>query len=244
MPWIKPHPHKHLIRHLWPDKHLYAATLLFLAAGIGAAFAVVAYVVPVTLARDMPTHVAGWNWPFGIVIPAIVLVLGYAAYATRRPWMGFLAAAFAFVSFGALGVSSILAVGSAVFLFLARREGEHANPATKDLHPHAWPDKSLAAALLFAVAAIGSIVWGAMLLTGWLEVRTLDVTLWGALSVLVGLIALYAAALCYWQRSFWACMAAAALVVIGFSFVSVGPALGIGVALLLARARGEGEFGA
>lgn len=242
MPLLPSHPHKHLIRDLWPDKHLYATTLLFLGAGIGGAFALVAHVVPVTFARDMPTSVAGWNWPFGIVLPLIALPLAYAAYRTRRPWLGFLAATVEFVSFGALAIVTLIAAVAMVFLFVARWEGEHTNPATKDLHAHHWPDKSLAAALLFVVAGVASAVWGAMLVAGQIDVRSYDLTLWGVLALAAGVCALIAAALCYWQRSYAACLGAALAVALSFGFVLVGPALGIGAAALLLRARHEGEF--
>ena len=236
------HPKKHLIRDLWPDKHLYAALLLVLAALIGGAFAVVAYVVPVTLSRDVPTDVAGWNWPFGVLLPAIALPFAYLSYRLRRPWMGFVAAGIELVSVGALGVSSFLALAAIGFLLRARAEDEHQNPATKDLHPHHWPDKSLAAALLFLVAAVGLFTWGAMLLTGWLSVRSLDLTMWGIGSIFASLLAVAGAVFCYRQRNFVACVGAAVAVALSLGFVIVGPALALGAGLLLYGARREGEF--
>lgn len=242
MPLIPQHPHKHLIRDLWPDKHLYAAVLLLLGAGIGAAFALSAQLIPVTFDDDMPTSIAGWNWPFGIVLPLVAAPFALAAYRLRRPWMGFVAAGVEIASFGALGVVTLLGIAGAVFLLVAKREGEHDNPATRDLHPHHWPDKSLAAALLFVVAGLAAVVWGGMLLSGWLGVRSLDLTLWGVVSLIVGLVAFAAAVMCYGQRSFWVCNVAAVAVALSFGFVVVGPALAIGSGILLARARREGEF--
>lgn len=236
------HPQKHLIRDLWPDKHLYAALLLLLAALIGGGFAVVAYVVPVTFARDLPTDVAGWNWPFGILLPAIAFPLAVASYRMRRPWMGFVAAGIELVSVGALGVSSLLAIAAIGFLLRARAEEEHLNPATRDLHPHHWPDKSLAASLLFVVATIGLLVWGSMLLSGSVSVRSMDLTLWGIASLLAAVVAGIGAVFCYRQRTYGACVAAAVAVALSFGFVIVGPALAIGAGLLLYHARREGEF--
>jgi hypothetical protein len=104
--------------------------------------------------------------------------------------------------------------------------------------------RGVAAALLFAVAALASLVWGGMLLSGWLDVRSLDLTLWGAASVLAGALAIAGAVLCYRQRELGASIAIAALVALTFSFVLVGPALGLAAAYLLSRARHEGEFSA
>lgn len=236
------HPQKHLIKDLWPDKHLYASLLITIAAIIGGLFAVAAYTVPVTTSADIITNVAGWNWPFGIVLPAIALPLAVGAYRARRPGMGFLAAGIEVASVGALGVSSLLGLVAIGFLLKARAEGEHENPATRSLHPHHWPDKSLAAALVFAVAAVSLLVWGALLLTGWLDLRSIDLTLWGIGSVLAGLVAAVAAVLCYRQQQFVACVAAAIVVALSLGFVVVGPALAIGAGVLLARARSEGEF--
>lgn len=242
MSWSVAHPHKHLIRDLWPDKHLYAAILLILGAGIEAIFAVAARVVPVTFASDAATSVAGWNWPFGILLPAAAVPLAIAAYQLRKPWMGFVAAGIEIASVGAFGIVPLLAVAALVFLVLARREKEHANPATRALHALHWPDKALAAALLLAVAALVSLVWGAMMLSGWLEIRSMDLTLWGLASVLAGALAAAAAWLCYRQQGRALCVGAAVLVIATMGLVVVGPALGIGALALLAKARREGEF--
>lgn len=236
------HPQKHLIKDLWPDKHLYAALLIVIAAVIGGLFAVVAYTVPVTTSSEIVTSVAGWNWPFGVLLPAIALPLALAAYRTRRPWLGFVAAGIEVASFGALGVSSLVAIVAIVLLFRARAEGEHENPATRDLHAHHWPDKSLAAALLFLVAAVSLLVWGGMLLSGWLDLRSMELTLWGVGSILASLVAFGAAVLCYRQQRFGACVVAAVVVAFSLGFVVVGPALALGAGIYLARAKGEGEF--
>lgn len=241
MPWPS-HPQKHLIRHLWPDKHLYAAILLVLGAAIGAAFAVAARVVPVTFADGSPSAIAGWNWPFGIILPAIVLVLAGFSYRARNPMLGLLGAAVLVASGGALGVASLLGLASAVFFVLGRREGEHVNPATRTLHVRLWPDKALACMLLFAVAAVAAIVWGGMLLTGWMSVRGADVALWGLGSIASGLLAAVGAFLCYRQRAFAVCVIAAIGVLLSFSFILAGPALAITLGFVLLRAKGEDEF--
>lgn len=236
------HPHKHLIRDLWPDKHLYAALLLSIGAIIGALFATAAYAIPVTLSNDVKTNVAGWNWPFGVLLPAIALPLAVAAYRLRKPWLGFVAAGIEVASFGALGVSSLLGLVAIGFLIRARAEGEHANPATRGLHARHWPDKSLAASLLFAVAGLSLLVWGAVLVTGSLVLHFLDHMLWGVASLAAGLIALAGAVLSYRQRSFGFCVGAAVAVGMSLGFVVVGPALAMGAAVFLAQAKGEGEF--
>lgn len=242
MPLLPQHPHKHLIRELWPDKHLYASTLLLLGAIIGAAFSVSAAVIPVTYSDDMPTSIAGWNWPFGLLLPAIAAPLAIAAYRLRRPLLGFIAAGIEIASVGALGVVSLLGLAAIGFLVAGRREGEHENPHTRDLDPLLWPDKALAASLLFVVAGVASVVWGGMLLSDWLGVRSLDLTLWGILSIGIGAFGLLAALFCYWQRNYVVCVVAAVGLALAFGFVVVGPALAIGSGILLARARREGEF--
>ena len=243
MAFLRAHPQKHLIRDLWPDKHLYASLLIIIASVIGGLFAIVAYAVPVTLSNEIRTNVAGWNWPFGILLPAIALPLAIASYRLRRPWIGFVAAGIEIASIGALGIATLLALVAVGFLLKARAEGEHENPATRELHPHHWPDKSLGAALLFAVAGVSLLVWGGMLLSDSLYLRGIDVRPWGAGSVLAGLLALAAAFLCYRQRSFGACVGAAVVVGLSLGFVVVGPALAVGAAVLLMQARREGEFG-
>lgn len=236
------HPQKHLIRELWPDKHLFASLLIAIAAVIGALFAVVAYAIPVTLANDLETNVAGWNWPFGIVLPAIALPLAVAAYRSRAPWMGFVAAGIEVASIGALGISSLLGLAAMAFLLKARAEGEHENPATRVLHPRHWPDKSFAASLLLLVAAVSLLLWGAMLVTGWLDLRDMDLAWWGVASLLAGLLAAAGAVMSYRQRSFGACAAATVVVALSLGFVVVGPALAIGAGFFLWNARREGEF--
>lgn len=236
------HPEKHLIRGLWPDKHLYAATLLILASSMGAAFAYAAHLTPVTFAPSMPRTLQGIGWPFDFVLSVAILVLAILCYRRRATALGFVAAALAIVSVGALGTSSLLGLAAIGFLLAARAEGEHLNPETRDLPAHAWPDKALAATLLLVVAALASLVWGGMLLSGWLSVRTVNVFPWAIGSLAVGVLAIVGAVFCYRQTRRAVAFVAAAAVVLSGSFLVVGPGLGIATIVLLLRAHSEGEF--
>jgi len=245
MVWpIPSHPNKHLIRDLWPDKHLYATILLTLGASLAAAYSFVVYLVPIRYANEMPTFIGGMPMPWGILLPATAIALAVASYRLRIPGLGFGAASIDVLTFGALGVSALLGVVACYFLLRARKEGEHENPKTAALSPDLWPDKTLAAALLFVVGGLAALVWGLAILTGWLDVRAYDGVLWGVLSLAAGVVALAAAAMCYWQRGRSLAFAGAIALVVSGSFVVIGPALGIAAIALLVRAGSEGEFDA
>lgn len=236
------HPDRHLIRDLWPDKHLYASVLLMLGAALGAAFALVAAATPITYAPDLPTYLQGGGLLVGLVSALVAGALAVGCYTKRAPWMGFTAAAIEFLSFGALGIASVLALVATLFLLRARYEGEHESPHTRDLHASLWPDKALAASLLLIVVSLVSFVWAAALLTGTLEVRGVDARAWGIASLVAGLLALVCATLAYRQRAFVGCVVGAALVTATGGFVVLGPALALASIVLLVKARGEGEF--
>lgn len=245
--WTLPkHPKKALIRELWPDKHLYASILLLIGAGLAAAFTIVVYVIPIRYAQKMPTFVEGaltsGELPWGLVFPTVSIVLALISFYKRIPALGFVAAGIEFVTFGALGVSSLLALAAIVFLVRARREGEHRNPQTAALHAMHWPDKALAAALLLAIGGLAALVWGAIILTGWLDVRQFDGVAWGVLSLVGAALAFAGAATGYWQRSLALAFVGSVALAATMSFVVIGPALAIGAFTLLLRARREGEF--
>lgn len=239
---IAAHPHKHLIRDLWPDKHLYATTLLFLGAGMGIVYAFAAWVIPVTYAPDMPLTLRGWGVMPALLLPGVAGVLAYVCYRFRAPAWGFAAATLEIVSFGALGVSTLLGLVAAGFLLRAKQEGEHENPATRGLHAHAWPDKSLAAALLLTVSGLASLVWALALFSGAVDVRSADAIVWGWLSIVGALIALAGAWLAYRQRGYGLCVTSSILVALTGSFAVLGLALSIGTLVLLSKARKEREF--
>lgn len=236
------HPHKHLIKDLWPDKHLYASILLMIGAAMGAGYALVIAAIPVTYSPDMPDLLRGSNFTWSLVLSGVGLALAIGCYRSTSPTLGFFAAGAEVLSLGALGITPLLAVAATGFLVVARKEGEHENPATRRLAAHHWPDKALAAALLLFVSAIASLVWAYALLGGVLDVRGVDTQMWGLASLAAGVLALAAAALSYRQRAYWLCIAATVLVAVTGSFVVLGPALSIGSIALLVRARREDEF--
>lgn len=249
MGWTLPsHPKKALIRELWPDKHLYASILLLIGAALAAAYTIVVSLVPIRYAQKMPTFVEGVlgssEMPMGLIFPAIAMTLALVSFYKRLPWAGFAAAAVELLTFGALGVSSLLAIAAVVFLLRARREGEHVNPKTAALHASVWPDKSLAAALLLSIGGLAALVWGFAILTGWLDVRQFDGVLWGVLSLVGAVLAFVGAATGYSQRSFALAFVGAIALAATMCFVVIGPALGLGAFTLLLRARSEGEFSA
>lgn len=237
------HPQKHLIRDLWPDKHLYATILLFLGAILGALFALATLSIPVRYAPDMPALLTeGWGTGFTLAASLAGGLFAWTCYRRRSPGSGFAAAGLVFLGFGALGLSSLLALAAALFLLQARREGEHANPATRTLHAHAWPDKALAAALLLVVSAIASLVWAAALLAQSVDVRSLDAVAWGWLSLAGALVALAGAYLAYQQQGYAGCLAATIASGCTGGFVVIGPVLSIGSLVLLAWSHREREF--
>jgi hypothetical protein len=231
---------RRLIKEVWPDKRLYACTMLFVAGVAGALFEMAKWTFGVKLhlsfdpSANFSMGSATFLLSLGVVVAALLgLKLG------RNAW-GYAAVAMGVVSLGLVGIVPLLSLIAAGFLVASSIEGEDEAPP---LDKTTWPDKALAASLLCFVSALASLAWGGALLGGYLEIQTATLTLaLGALALVAGVVNLAAAWSLYRQRSPWLGVAAGALTLASLSFYAVGPILAIVELVLLRLAWSEDEF--
>lgn len=229
-----------LIRHVWPDKRLYACTILIVAGLAGMAFDLVLWTIQPRFAKGFPQVLVD-AWPSAsFVLSLFAVALAFLSLRLRRNALAFASAALGFISLGSLGVESLLSLVALGFLFASSRENEDHGP---DLHVRLWPDKSLAAALIAYVSALTALVWAGILLAGIVVIgsTTLSLAL-GAIGLVAAGLQTMAARSLARQQSPRLAVVASLVSAAAFSFYVVGPMLAVAGLVLLKLADNEDEF--
>lgn len=232
-----------LIKEVWPDKALYAATLLLITSVFGVLQGLAFAVLDITLVKDLP-------WLLEAMPASLVLVLSLveaagATVALRRQQTRWTLAAgiVGVLSLNLFGVGSVLALIALVFVGLARAEGEDAPTPDEALPAETWPDKALAASTVLVVAGVLTAGWGVGLVVDWLTFTGyMPQAVFGSVCIALGALALLAAVRLYHQAGAWLGVLAAVGSVAGLALYAVGPILGLAAILLIWQARREDEF--
>lgn len=229
-----------LVRHVWPDKRLYACTILIVGGLSGMAFDVVLWTIQPRFDKAFPQVLVD-AWPSAsFVLSFLAVIFAFASLRARRNLWGYVASVLGFISLGTLGVETLLALGAFAFLVASSQEGEDHGP---DLHARMWPDKSLAAALLSYISAITSLVWATVLLAGIVEIGSAPVSVGlGVVGLAAAGLQAYAARRMSVQQAPGLSVLANVVSIAAFSFYLVGPVLAIAGLVLLKLAASEDEF--
>lgn len=242
MPTLDPVRREVMLRHVWPDKLVHAATLLLVVGAAGALQGSLALVTPLSLSNAAPAVVRAFPPEATLVLSLAAAGLAVPALLRHDLRLGAMSVVAAFFSFGLLGAASLVALAAGVLLARAAAEREHANPQTLRLEAHEWPDKTLAAATVLTVLAAVALAWGTAALAGLVAFTLVAGPVDGALAVAAGLLAAFAAREVYHQRGRAWGLAAGVAGVATLAFYVVGPALGAAALVLLAQAKREREF--
>lgn len=234
--------HARLIKDLWPDKALYGAVILFITGVSGISFAVFSRSVDISYSEKVPSFVQGYPPTLTLLFSALAIFFAYRSLKTRSLVPAFLGVASGVLSFGMAGVCSLLAVVSLFYTFLAKREKEDTKPETLLLTADRWPDKSLAASLLFMMSGLVTLAWGSGIFSNVVRTEIDNQQLFGLCAILVGLISLYASIELYFQRAFWIGVLAGWGGLFVFGFYIVGPMLSGAALVLVFFAWREREF--
>ncbi|MHB8606237.1 MAG: hypothetical protein ACYDCK_13385 [Thermoplasmatota archaeon] len=236
------HSREHLVRHVWPDKRLYGSILLLVTSLLGALFALMQLAVDVRLGPNVPAVLRDASPTNALVLSIVAAVGAYVALRQRKTTWAFVGAVAGVLSFGFLGVASLVSLIAFVFLVLARMEGEDENPETLALDRMQWPDKALSASLVLLLAGVFALAWGYGLVSDSVVLSIPSSETFGLFTILVGLVDLAAAAMLSRQRAPMLGFAAAVGSILAFSLYVIGPILGVTALVLLVQAKREDEF--
>lgn len=232
-----------LIKQVWPDKALYAATLLLITSMLGLIHGLAFSAVDITLSGEIPWLLRAWP-PEAVLLLSAVEAVGAVMALRRQQTEWALAAGVAgVVSFSVFGLGSIIALVALVFVGLARREGEDAPAPDEALDAETWPDKALAASTVLVVSGVLTLGWGlanareAVAFQGYMPQVA-----FGWICIGIGLLCLAAAALLYRQDGALVGIAAAVGSILGLALYVVGPLLGLAALYLIREAKKEDEF--
>lgn len=232
-----------LIKQVWPDKALFAATLLLITSMLGLIHGIAFTALDITLSGKIPWLLRAWP-PEAVLLLSLVEA-GGATVALRRQqteW-ALVAGVAGVVSFSLFGLGSIIALVALVFVWLARQEGEDAAAPEETVAAETWPDKALAASTVLVVSGVLTVGWGvANAREAFAFAGYMDQVMFGWLCVALGLLALVAAVLLYRQRGALVGALAGVGAVLGLALYVVGPILGLAALYLIREARKEGEF--
>lgn len=232
-----------LIEEVWPDKVLYAATLLFITAILGVLHGTAFAVFDLTFGEGLPGVLTAMPAP-AVLALSILEAIGAGLALRRQETRWTLAAGVVGVlSLSLFGLGSLLALVALVFVALARAEGEDASSPRERVPAETWPDKAFAASTVLVVGGVLTAGWG---LANALEMLTfpgyMPQVAFGWLCLVLGLLALVAARLVYGQRGAWLGVLAGLGLVAGLAVYVVGPVLGLATVALIHQARQEDEF--
>lgn len=234
-----------LIEEVWPDKVLFAATLLLITAGLGLIHGLAFTTLNVTLSEDVPWLFRAWPAE-AVLLISLVEGAGAAIALRRQQTRWTLAAGLAgLFSFSLFGLGSVLALVALVFVALARLEEEDAPNEDAVVAAETWPDKALAASTVLVVGGVLTVGWGianafeALTFAGYM-----GQVAFGWLCVALGGLALFAAILLYRQQGRWTGVLAGFGLIASLALYAVGPILGVGSLYLIWQAHREDEFDA
>lgn len=193
---------KLLVRHLWPDKRLYGATLLLVTGITGLIYGIAASTFDISYSARVPDWLAAYPSWLTTLGSAAAALLAIRSLQTQRALPGILGAAAGTFALGFLGIGSLLALVALGFLLQSLREAEEV-PASRALPADMWPDKTLAASVLLLVAGAVNVAWAAAILLDLAALPTyrLDPSLVGVAILAAGLIGVTAAVLNQRQRA-------------------------------------------
>ncbi len=231
---------KNLVRHLWPDKRLYGATLLLVTGITGLIYGIAAGVFEISYSDRVPAWMAAYPAWAMTLASTLAALLAIRSLHTRRAAPGIVGAVAGVLAMGFLGIGSLLALIALAFLVQSIREGEEV-PASRDLAADLWPDKTLAASAILLVAGAINMAWGVAL--GWnalfedltvaaLPTYGLPGLVVGAATLVAGILGIAGAALNQHQRAPVLGVVAAVASAATLAGVFVTPLLG-GAALVL-----------
>lgn len=232
-----------LVKEVWPDKALYAATLLLITSLLGLLHGLTFLLFDPTVGGDLPGLLRLWPPGVVLVLSAVEAVAAHQAIDRQQTRWAAGAGIVGLVSLNLFGLGSILAAIALVFVVLARREGEDAATPEDRVPAETWPDKALAASTLLVVAGVLTLGWGlanagqAIAFAGYM-----DQVAFGWLCVGFGVLALAAAYTLYLQEAAWLGVLASVGSVLGLALYVVGPILGLGALVLIREAKKEDEF--
>lgn len=244
------HERKNLVRHLWPDKRLYGATLLLVTGMTGLIYGVAAGIFEINYSSRVPTWMATYPAWAMTLASALAALMAIRSLHTGRATPGIVGAIAGVLALGFLGIGSLLALVALAFLVQSIREGEEV-PASRTLAADLWPDKTLAASAILLVAGATNVAWGAALswnalFEDWavaaLPTYGLDGLLLGAATLVAGLLGIAAALLSQKQRAPALGVAGAVASAATMAGVFVTPLLGAAALVLVVLGLREQEF--
>lgn len=244
------HERKNLVRHLWPDKRLYGATLLLVTGITGLIYGVAAGVFEFSYSNRVPTWVATYPAWAMTLASTLAALLAIRSLHTRRAAPGIVGALAGALALGFLGIGSVLAFVALAFLLQSIREGEEV-PASRTLAADLWPDKTLAASAIMLVAGAINVAWGAALMwnalfenlaVAALPTYGLGDHVVGAATLAAGLLGLAGAVLNQYQQAPVLGVAGAVASAATLAGVFVAPLLGAAALVLVVLGLREHEY--
>lgn len=234
---------KTLVRHLWPDKRLYGATLLLVTGGTGLVYGIAAGLFEISYSNRVPAWMAAypaWAMTLGSTVAALLAV---RSLQTRRATPGIAGAVAGVLALGFLGIGSVLSLIALAFLVQSKREQEEV-PAARSLTADLWPDKTLAASVLLLVAGAINAAWGSALVWGLAALRTygMEPHVIGGLILVAGLLGVMGAVLNQRQRAPALGLVGSIASALTLAGVFVTPLLGVGALVLVVLGIREHEY--
>lgn len=231
-----------LIRHLWPDKLLFGATLLMWTGVLGVLYGLALQIVTLGSSSAIPAFVRDIPPVLTIALSGVQAALGYVAMSRLNTNYGIVGGVAGLAALSLVGLGPLFSLVALVFIGLARLEKEDLNAATLKLSEDEWPDKSLAASLMCFMGGIITLGWGFLVLLRFVNFSILDPTLYALAAMAIGAFSLYAARELYHQRAPLLGFAAGLLGILALGLYIIGPILGIGALFYLNLAQREREF--
>lgn len=227
----------------WPDKILFAGMTLTMASFLGILFDI-GRLGGITVDADW----AGWleGYPAGLSIVFNAFAMGFGVFAIKdQAWApAVLGAVFAIASLGFLLIVPALAVVSLGFVLRGAKEGEEMTWDDYLVQAHLWPDKAIAASMLFFVGGVLAIVHGSFILADNMAplyaVETPGIQ--GVISIVLGLTAITGAYQTFHLQHSTGGKVAAACCFLSAAFGFMGPVFGIIGFMLVGMAEKEEEY--
>jgi hypothetical protein len=226
-------------RSQWPDKSLFAASLVLAAGLFGAAFVGVVQVAHID--DRIPSALRQMPAPLTLTLSLVAAGLAVLAMRTKKHAFAWLGAACAVGSLGIFGLTSVAGLAACILLLLALVEGEDHQPR---LAANVWPDKALAASLALAVGGLFAIWQGIAVMAGRMDPMFASnaPVVMGGLDIALGLFSLAGAMDAYKVRRPRIVMLGALATVASLSAYVLGPILGVTALVLVFLAHREDEW--
>lgn len=227
-------------RSQWPDKALFASSLVVMAGILSAVFLLVTEVASVDKTR-IPEVLRDVPLASVLLLSLGSIAMGIVAMRTKRLVWAWIAGILCVASLGAFGLASVAGLVALVFLLVAVAEGEGKEPR---LASNQWPDKALAASLVLAVAGLLAIWQGLAVFFGRMDpIIVKDVpAVMGAIDLALGFVAIAGAMEAFKVRHPRVVLLGALAAIVSVAGYVVGPALGLTAMVLVFAAHREREW--